>query len=160
MFDGLAEAPLTLFVGLFWLLLLGVIIEVTTTTAGVSPGREAEGVMRTMDVCTSVAEGGAEDAVKVDVVTGGRELAAGGAEDCAGGGALDAGGGADDWAGGGFDEGAGDEGGDCDAGGAAEEGGLLEGGGAGEEGAGAAVVSAGGVTDGGRGGEEAAGGAD
>jgi hypothetical protein len=55
---------------------------VTTTTGGVSPARVAEGVIVMTDVCTAVLDGGADDAVKVDVVTGGGlELAGGGADD-------------------------------------------------------------------------------
>lgn len=96
----------------------------------------------TTEVCTSVAEGGAEEAVKVDVATGGRELAGGAAEDCAGGGALEVGGAADDCAGGFEDWGAAGDDGAGDAGVSAEEGVLLEGGAAGEEGAGAAEVLA------------------
>lgn len=70
----------------------------------------------TTEVCTSVAEGGAEEAVKVDVATGGRELAGGAAEDCAGGGALEVGGAADDCAGGFEDWGAAGDDGAGDAG--------------------------------------------
>jgi hypothetical protein len=131
-------------------------MEVMTTTAGVSPATDGVGVTVMVDVCTWVADGGADEAVTVRVVSeaggGACELAGGAADDGAGGGAaLDWGGGAaDDCAGGGFDEGAGaaDEGaGAGDEGASAEEGGL-DCAGAGEEGAGAAVVSAGGVTEG------------
>jgi hypothetical protein len=136
----------------------GVMMEVMTTTGGVSPGTVVDGVTVMTDVRTSVADGGAEGAVEVNVVAGaGFELAGGGADDCAGGGALEAGGGAED-AGGGFDEGAGvgDGEGACEEGGSAEEGGLEDGGGA-DEGAGPAEESAGGVTDGKGAEEEAAG---
>jgi hypothetical protein len=169
--DGLLLDTPALLVGCACALLVGVMTDVMTTTAGVSPATVGVGVMVMVDVCTWVTDGGADEAVKVLVVSlfagGGFELAGGAAEDCGGGAALDAGGGAaDDCAGGGLDDGAGawDEGaGAEDEGGSAEEGGLdcaaagEEGAGAGEEGAGAAVVSADGVTDG-KGADEAAGG--
>jgi hypothetical protein len=157
--DGLLPAEATpLLVG-FAGAALGVMVDVMTMTAGVSPALVGVGVM--MMVCTWVV-GGADEAITVDVVsllTGAFEDAGGAAEDCAGGGAaLDVVGGAADDAGGGFDDwgGAWVEGdGAGDDGGSAEEG-ELDCGAAGEEGAGVAV-SAGGVTDG-TGADEAGGG--
>lgn len=135
----------------------GVMVETTVTTDGVSPAAVGVCVTRINDVRTSVADGGAEDAVTTDVATGGGVLVGGAADDagCAAldaGGAEDAGGGFDD-AGGGVLTGAADEGGGaCEDGGSAEDGGLDC---AGDEGAGAAEESVGGVTDG-AGGDEAA----
>jgi hypothetical protein len=161
LFDGvlLAPAVLPLCVGAAD----GVMVEMTVTTDGVSPAAVGVWVMRIRDVRTSVADGGAEEAVTTDVATGGGVLEGGAAaaDDAGGGAALEAGGAED--AGGGFDEAAGggvltgaaDEGaGACEDGGSAEDGGLDW---AGDEGAGAGVAeeSAGGVTDG-AGGDEAA----
>jgi hypothetical protein len=42
---------------------VGVDTRVTVTTAGVSPATDGVGVMTTIDVCTSVRDGGADDAV-------------------------------------------------------------------------------------------------
>lgn len=50
--------------------LVGVRMEVTKTTWGVSPGRVADGVMTIMDVWISVAVGAADGAVSVCVVSG------------------------------------------------------------------------------------------
>lgn len=80
---GLADAEPTFLVVVCCCWLLGVTMDVTMTTAGVSPARVGVGVIVRTDVCTSVCEGGADEAVTVDVVTGGGcELAGGGrAED-------------------------------------------------------------------------------
>jgi hypothetical protein len=142
--DGLLPAEATpLLVG-FAGAALGVMVDVMTMTAGVSPALVGVGVM--MMVCTWVV-GGADEAITVDVVSllaGAFEDAGGAAEDCAGGGAaLDVVGGAADDAGGGFDDwgGAWVEGdGAGDDGGSAEEG-ELDCGAAGEEGAGVAVLA-------------------
>jgi hypothetical protein len=70
---------------------LGVMMDVITTTWGVSPAFVGVGVMVMVDVCTWVADGGADDAVTVWVVSdaaGAFELGGGAAEDCAGGGAA------------------------------------------------------------------------
>lgn len=105
---------------------------------GVSPSRDGVGVTTTIDVCTSVIDGGADEAVTTWVEGGGGLELGGGAADEGGGAALD-GGGACDEGGGGFDEGGAGvgEAGGAEEGGSAEDGGLD--GVGGDEGAGVAV---------------------
>ena len=127
-----------------------------TCTGGVSPGIDGLGVMRTVDVTTSVPVGAAEGAVVVRTEGEGARLALGGvADDGGGGGGLEGGGEGvleDGGGGGGLDVGGGftevgvGEGG-CEVGGSAEGGGLDDGGGA-TDGVGAVGESEGGVTDG------------
>lgn len=91
---------------------VGVRTEVMITTDGVSPARVAEGVTTMIEVWTSVAVGGADEAMMTEVAAGGA------AEDC--GAWLEAGG--FDDAGGAADDSGMLTGGALDAGGAAEEG--------------------------------------
>jgi hypothetical protein len=110
---------LTGLAGCDWAGALPVTVMTTTDGWGVSPATEGVGVMRM--VCTTVAEGGIDEAVTTTIEdAGGGELAGGGADEDAGGGGgeLEAGGGLEE-AGGGWDDGGGV--GVADAGGGAAD---------------------------------------